>query len=64
VIELIQYFEGRALEYVLAIPLNQVFERSIYLITDWQKADVGFGVAEFQPQPEDAKRERSRRYVL
>jgi hypothetical protein len=25
-IELIQYFEGRALEYVLAAPLSQVFE--------------------------------------
>ena len=30
-IELIQYFEGRALEYVLAAPLSQVLQRAIYL---------------------------------
>jgi hypothetical protein len=61
-IEWIQYFEGRALEYVLAAPLNQVFERAIYLITDWQKVDEGIEVAEFEFQPQDAKWERPRRY--
>jgi hypothetical protein len=63
-IELIQYFEGRALEYVLAAPLSQVLQRAIYAITDWQKVDEGIEVAEFQFQHQDAKWERSRRYVV
>jgi len=63
-IELIQYLEGRALEYVLAAPLSQVLQRAIYLITDWQKVDEGIEVAEFQFQHQDAKWERPRRYVV
>ena len=63
-IELIQYFEGRALEYVLAAPLSQVLQRAIYLITDWQRVDEGIEVAEFQFQHQDAKWERPRRYVV
>jgi len=63
-IELIQYLEGRALEYVIAAPLSQVLQRAIYLITDWQKVDEGIEVAEFQFQHQDAKWERSRRYVV
>ena len=46
-IELIQYFEARALEYVLAAPLSQVLQRAIYQMADWQKVDEGIEVAEF-----------------
>ena len=63
-IELIQYLEARALEYVLAAPLGQVLQRAIYSITDWQQVDEGIEVAEFQFQHQDAKWERPRRYVV
>ena len=39
-------------------------QRAIYAITDWQKVDEGIEVAEFQFQHQDAKWERSRRYVV
>ena len=38
------------MEYVLAAPLSQVFERAIYLITDWQKVDERIEAAECQLQ--------------
>ena len=49
---------------MLAAPLSQVLQRAIYAITDWQKVDEGIEVAEFQFQHQDAKWERSRRYVV
>lgn len=63
-IELIQYFEARALEYVLAAPLSRVLQRAIYLIDDWQPVDEGIEVAQFQFQHQDAKWDKARRYVV
>ena len=63
-IELIQYCEARALEYVIAAPLSQVLQRAIYQLTNWQRVDEGIEVAEFEFQHQDPKWERARRYVV
>jgi len=63
-VEFIENLEKQGQKYVIAVPIQQCFQKQFLNIDDWESCDEGIELADFYFKHEDEKWTKPRRYVV
>ena len=63
-IDFITHLEENNYNYIIAVPLSEILQKTIRRLQNWEQIDPGIEIAEFEFQHQDKKWNKQRRYVV
>ena len=63
-IQIITHLEENNYNYIIAVPLSEILQKTIRRLQNWEQIDPGIEIAEFEFQHQDKKWNKQRRYVV
>ena len=63
-ISLIKHLESLSIDYIIGVPFQEIIQKEIPDLTNWEEIGKGISITEFKFQHKDEKWNKDRRYII